>query len=51
MHNEAEIEKSLEIVNSGGYYLPQKRAAFFPKTCADAQQVLLVQTGLYRSDE
>ena len=62
MHNKAAIGKSLEIVNSdnsytyeaAGYYLPQKRApffAFFYKTCANMQQVLPVQTGLYRSDE
>ena len=54
--------KSLEIVNSdnywtyeaAGYYLPQKRApffAFFYKTRANTQQVLSVQTGLYRYDE
>ena len=61
MHNKAAIGKSLEIVNSAnsytyeaaGYYLPQKRAPFFAfyKTCANMQQVLPVQTGLYRSDE
>ena len=54
--------KSLEIVNSdnwytyeaAAYYLPQKRApffAFFYKTRVNTQQVLPVQTGLYRSDE
>ena len=39
---------------AAGYYLPQKRApffAFFYKTCANMQQVLPVQTGLYWSDE
>ena len=62
MHNEAAIGKSLEIVNSdnqsthevAAYYLPQKRAPFFAlfyKTRANTQQVLSVQTGLYRSDE
>ena len=60
MHNEAAIRKSLEIVNSdnysetAAYYLSQKRApffAFFYKTRANMQQVLPVQTGLYRSDE
>ena len=35
------------------YYLPQKTAPFFAfyKTRANAQQVLPVQTGLYRYDE
>ena len=36
------------------YYLPRKRAfffAFFYETRANTQQVLLVQTGLYRYDE
>ena len=36
------------------YYFPQKRApfvAFFYKTRANTQQVLPVQTGLYRYDE
>ena len=62
MHNEAAIGKSLEIVNSdnlytyeaAGYYLPQKRASFFSflyKTRANTQQMLSVQTALYRSDE
>ena len=59
MHNEAAIGKSLEIVNSDKinrppYYLPQKKNsffAFFCKTCANTQQALPVQTGLYRSDE
>ena len=66
MHNEAAIEKSLEIGNSdiinrhirlyeaAGYYLPQKRApffAFFYKIRAKTQQVLPVQTASYRSDE
>ena len=57
MHNEAAIEKLLEIVNSdnqytyeaAGYYLPQKRApffAFFYKTRANTQQVLPVQTAV-----
>ena len=53
--------KSLKIVNSdkktyeaAAYYLPQKRAPFFAlfcKTRANTQQVLPVQTGLYRYDE
>ena len=57
--NEAAIAKSLEIANSdnqynseaAAYYLSQKRApffAFFYKTRANTQQVLPVQTGLYR---
>ena len=36
------------------YYLPQKRASFFAFFCetrANAQQVLLVPTGLYQYDE
>ena len=56
------IGKTLEIVNSdnsktfeaAAYYLPQKRAPFFAlfyKTRANTQQVLPVQTGLYRYDE
>ena len=61
--NEAAIEKFLEIANIAIinrpmklqlYYLPQKRAplfVFFYKTRANAQQVLPVQTGLYRYDE
>ena len=39
---------------AAAYYLPQKRAPFFAlfyKTRANMQQVLPVQTGLYRSDE
>ena len=39
---------------AAGYYLSQKRAPFFAfvyKTRAITKQVLLVQTGLYRSDE
>ena len=60
MHNEAAIKKSLEIANSdnysetAAYYLSQRRAPFFAlfyKTCANTQQVLPVQTGLYRYDE
>ena len=60
MHSEAAIRKPLEIVNSdnwtyeaAGYYLPQKRALFFAfyKTHANTQQVLPVQTGLYRYDK
>ena len=54
--------KSLEIANSdnkktyeaAGYYLPQKNAPFFAlfyKTRASTQQVLPVQTSLYRYDE
>ena len=42
--------KSLETE----YYLPQKRALFlalFYKTHANTQQVLAVQTGLYRYDK
>ena len=47
--------KSLEIANSDNkqiyeavaYYFPQKRAPFFYKTCANAQQVLQVQISLY----
>ena len=52
----------MEIANSDNnwtyeavaYYLPQKRAPFFAlfyKTRANTQQVLPVQTGLYRYDE
>ena len=43
-----------KIYEAGAYYLPQKRAPFFVffyKTRADTQQVLPVQTGLYRYDE
>ena len=62
MHNEAAIGKSLEIVNSDSQkpmrlqvnICLKKRTpffAFFYKTCANTQQALPVQTGLYRSDE
>ena len=62
MNNEAAIGKSSKIAISdnyktyeaAAYYLPQKRAPFFIffyKTRANTQQVLPVQTGLYRSDE
>ena len=54
--------KSLDIVNTdneltyeaAAYHLPQKRApffAFFYQTRANKQQVLPVQTDLYRYDE
>ena len=56
--------KSLEIVNSdneltyeaAAYYLPQKRAPFFAlfyktRATGNTQQVLPVQTDLYRYDE
>ena len=54
MHNEAAIGKSLRPIRLQVYHLPQKRApffAFFHKTRANTQQVLPVQTGLYRYDE
>ena len=62
MHNEAAIEKSFEIVNNDIINRPmrlqliiflKKRTffAFFDKTRANTQQMLPVQTGLYRSDE
>ena len=62
MHNEAAIGKSLEIVNSDINRIIRlkviiclkKRApffAFFYKTCANTQQALPVQTGLYQYDE
>ena len=62
MHNEAAIGKHSKIAISDNYltyeaadyYLPQKRApffAFFYKTRANTQQMLPVQTGLYRYDE
>ena len=62
MYNEAAIGKSLEIVKNvinrpmrvQVIGLPLERApffAFFYKTRANTQQVLPVQTGLYRSDE
>ena len=52
------IGKSLEIVNSDTYeaslFFATKKAPFFAlfyKTRANTQQVLPVQTGLYRYDE
>ena len=44
----------MSMCEAVAYYLPQKRApffAFFYRTLANAQQVLPVQTGLYRYDE
>ena len=44
----------LQTYEAAAYYLSQKRApffAFFYKTRANTQQVLPVQTGLYRYDE
>ena len=46
------VEK--KISQAAQYYLPQKEFtffAFFHKTRANTQQVLPVQTGLYRYDE
>ena len=43
-----------KIYETAAYYLSQKRApffAFFYKTRANTQQVLPVQTGLYRYDK
>ena len=43
-----------KFYEAAAYYLPQKRAsffAFFYKTRAHTQQVLPVQTGLYRYEE
>ena len=48
-------EKQIKYTyEAAAYYLLQKRApffAFFYKTRANTQQMLPVQTGLYRSDE
>ena len=44
----------MRLYEAADYYLPQKRApffAFFYKTRANTQQVLPVQTGMYRSYE
>ena len=57
--NKAAIRKSLKIVNSdnqqiyetAAYYLPQKRAPFFYKTCANTPEVLPVQNSLYWYDK
>ena len=63
MHNEAAIEKFLEIANSDITNRPMRLQlitchkkksfllSFFDKTRTNMQQVSPVQTGLYRYDE